>query len=166
MPVYLSLGSNLGDREGYLDRAVRALEEVPRIRVVSVSRIIESEPMGEVDQPAFLNMAVGIETAYEPLELLDRLKSLERELGRTHTRRWGPREIDIDIVLWDDRMVAGGRLTVPHPEFRKRAFVLVPLAEIAPDAIDPETGKTVRELLESPETAGAVRTYHSAGNEA
>lgn len=166
MPVFLSLGSNLGDREGYLDRAVRALEDAPGIRVVSVSRIIESEPMGEVDQPAYLNMAVGIETTYEPLELLDRVKSLEQELGRTHTRRWGPREIDIDIVMWDDRTFSDDRLTVPHPEFRKRAFVLVPLAEIAPDAVDPETGKTVGELLVSPEAAGALRTYHSAGNKA
>jgi 2-amino-4-hydroxy-6-hydroxymethyldihydropteridine diphosphokinase len=103
-----------------------------------------------------LNLAAEIETAFDPLELLNAAKAIERGLGRTPTVRWGPREIDIDLVLWGSRIVETESLVLPHKEFRTRAFVLVPLAEIAPDAVDPVTGLSVRELAGRPEAQGDV----------
>jgi 2-amino-4-hydroxy-6-hydroxymethyldihydropteridine diphosphokinase len=147
MPVYLSLGSNIGNRLQHLRSAVEALRAELDVTVLRESRVYETDPVGDTDQPAFLNMAVAIETGLEPEDLLDRLQLIETELGRTATRRWGPRAIDIDIVLWDDSIIKTDRLTVPHPEFRKRAFVLIPLAEIAPLAVAPETGEEVLMLF-------------------
>jgi 2-amino-4-hydroxy-6-hydroxymethyldihydropteridine diphosphokinase len=146
MRVYLSLGVNIGDRAAMLDRAVRALEDSKHIGVARCSRHHETEPVGVVDQPRFLNMAVEIETELNPLELLEVVKTLETALGRVPAERWGPRAIDIDIILMGDRVVDTPELAVPHREFRNRAFVLEPLAEIAPEAVDPVTGRTVTDL--------------------
>jgi 2-amino-4-hydroxy-6-hydroxymethyldihydropteridine diphosphokinase len=156
MRVHLSLGSNLGDRMRNLQDALDRLDGLHHVRVVNVSDCYETEPVGVVDQPAFLNAAAEIETDLAPLELLDAVKAVEVELGRVPAVRWGPRLIDIDIVLWGDRLVREARLEVPHPAFRRRAFVLVPFAEIAPQAVDPVTGKTIGELAESPGGAGRV----------
>lgn len=101
-------------------------------------------------------MAAEIKTGLAPLELLNAVKEIERELGRKDGPRWGPRPIDIDIILWDDLTMNDARLTIPHPRFRERAFVLAPLAEIAPEARDPLSGLTVRQLLESPGVEGRV----------
>ncbi|MDQ1256306.1 MAG: 2-amino-4-hydroxy-6-hydroxymethyldihydropteridine diphosphokinase [Candidatus Hydrogenedentes bacterium] len=160
MRVHLSLGSNMGDRLVYLRAALAALAGLDRTRVGAYSRVYETEPVGEVQQPRFLNMAVEIETALEPLELLDCIQGIETELGRMRELPWGPRTIDIDIVLWGAERIASDRLTVPHKEFRKRAFVLEPLAEIAPEAVDPETGMTVEELAAQDDLLGrAVGTF-------
>ena len=154
--VHLSLGSNVGDRITNLRTALQALNETGRIRVTKVSNAYETAPVGYTDQPAFVNLAAEIETALEPLELLNAAKDIERGLGRTPTVRWGPREIDIDLILWGSRIVETESLVLPHKEFRKRAFVLVPLAEIALDALDPVTGLSVRELVGRPEAQGEV----------
>ncbi len=154
--VYLSLGGNVGDRMANLRTALQALEETEHVRVTRVSSAYETAPVGFTDQPAFVNLAVEIETALTPLELLNAVKEIERRLGRTPTIRWGPREIDIDLVLWGSRVVETPSLTLPHKEFRTRAFVLTPLAEIAPEAVDPVTGMTVRALSERPEAQGGV----------
>jgi 2-amino-4-hydroxy-6-hydroxymethyldihydropteridine diphosphokinase len=154
--VHLSLGSNAGDRVANLRAALHALAGTERIRVVKVSSAYETAPVGYTDQSAFLNLAAEIETAFEPLELLNAAKDIERELGRTPTVRWGPREIDIDLILWGPRTVETESLVLPHKEFRTRAFVLVPLAEIAPDAVDPVTGLSVSELAGRPEAQGEV----------
>ncbi len=156
MRILLSLGSNQGDRAGNLRAAVRALNERDGVRVAAVSRGYATAPMGVVDQPDFLNAAVVVETELTPLELLDAVKEIETRLGRGATYRWGPRVIDIDIVLAEDTVITSDMLTLPHPEFRSRAFVLKPLAEIAPDDIDPLTGKTVAELARAPEAVGRV----------
>jgi len=129
--------------------------------VAATSSVYETDPIGEEEQPAFVNMAAEIETVLEPLELLKAVKAIERELGRTPGPRWGPRPIDIDIVLWGQRTVTGERLTVPHEAFRERAFVLTPLAEIAPEAVDPVTGITVTELARRPNAKGTVRRIDS-----
>ena len=147
MPVYLSLGSNVGDRETNLRSALELLRSTPGVTLTGESGIYETEPVGDVDQPAFLNMASAMETTLEPLALLARLKEIESVIGRVPTRRWGPRVIDIDIVLWDELVLSRERLKIPHSEFRNRAFVLVPLAEIAPNVVDPVTGMSVAELL-------------------
>lgn len=154
--VHLSLGSNVGDRRAMLRAAVDALDAADGVRVCKASSMYETAPVGGVPQPEFLNMAVEVETALAPLELLAAVKGIERKLGRVPSERWGPRAIDIDIVLWEDAVLDEPDLTVPHREFRRRAFVLAPLAEIAPDAVDPVTGATVSALAASDEARGAV----------
>lgn len=144
--VYLSLGSNLGDRADHLRRALEAVAALPDTRLAAQSSVHETAPWGVADQPSFLNLAAEIETAFGPLELLNAVKALEVRLGRTQGPQWGPRVIDIDLVLWQDTVMETDALTLPHPRFRERAFVLLPLREIAPDAVDPVTGRTVAEL--------------------
>jgi 2-amino-4-hydroxy-6-hydroxymethyldihydropteridine diphosphokinase len=159
MEVYLSLGSNVGDRLENLRAAVAALCADEEIEVLRESRVYETEPVGDVDQGAFLNMAVAVETTLAPLEFLDRAQAIETRLGRVPTHRWGPRVIDIDIVLWNDMVMETERLTIPHPEFRKRAFVLAPLAEIAPNAVDPVTRKMVQTLCEQKSSGRGVQRF-------
>ena len=154
--VQLSLGSNVGDRSAHLRMAVTALRTLDNVEVTRVSRCYETEPMGVTEQPAFLNLAVEIETVLEPLELLNAVKGIEETLGRRPSKRWGPREIDIDVILWGTRVMDTGRLSLPHKEFRTRAFVLTPLAEIAPDAVDPISGLTVEQLAAQPGAKGRV----------
>jgi len=156
MRILLSLGSNLGDREGNLRAALRALRTLPGVTLGRVSHCYETKPLVDTAQPDFLNLAAEIETDLDPLELLDAVKDIEERVGRVATRRWGPRVIDIDLILCGAKAISEERLTVPHPEFRKRAFVLAPLAEIAPDAIDPVTGQTVAELATRGAAEGEV----------
>lgn len=157
MFVQLSLGSNLGDRAAALQAALRALAALDGVAVLSHSHCYETEPMGLKEQPAFLNMAVEIETALAPLELLNAVKAIEGRIGRRKSAKWGPREIDIDLILWGDTEFSSEQLTLPHQHFRQRAFVLVPMAEIAPDAVDPVTGETVAALARRPEVEGWIK---------
>lgn len=152
--VWLSLGSNLGDRAQALRDAVKALEACGRVR--ALSPVYETAPVGELNQPAFLNAAVEIETALEPLGLLNAVKAIENALGRLPRQRWGPREIDIDLVWWEGVAMHSDVLTLPHPAFRTRRFVLAPLADIAPDLRDTQTGETVAALLLRPDAQGQV----------
>ncbi len=148
--VHLALGANLGDRAETLHAALAALDADPGTSVVATSTFHETEPVGgPPDQPAFLNAAAVIETASSPEELLERLLAIEVAHGRDRTReeRWGPRRLDLDIILWEDRVIRTDRLTIPHPRAAQRSFVLGPLAEIAPDARDPISGASVAELL-------------------
>jgi len=146
--VHIGLGANLGDREATLRAAVERLRTHPAVRVRRVSTLIETEPVGgPPGQPAFLNGAAEVETDLAPDALLDVLKQVERDLGRRAGPRWGPREIDLDILLWGDRVVETDRLSIPHARLRERRFALAPLAEIAPAARDPVTGRTVGALL-------------------
>ena len=147
--VYLGLGSNLGDRRRNLEAALDALRAHPQIAVTAVSSFLETDPVGgPPGQGKFLNAAAKIETDLSPEALLEELKRVERALGRKPGPRWGPREIDLDILLYGDTILETGTLVIPHPRMRERRFVLEPLAEIAPAARDPATGRTVRELLE------------------
>ena len=132
--AYLGLGANLGDRQANLRAATALLESVGRCRVIARSSIYETRPVGITDQPDFLNAVVAVETSLCPEALLELCLSVEKRLGRQRTIRWGPRVIDIDILLYDGIQVRTDNLIVPHPELAKRAFVLVPLAEIAPEA--------------------------------
>ncbi|HET6441666.1 MAG TPA: 2-amino-4-hydroxy-6-hydroxymethyldihydropteridine diphosphokinase [Phycisphaerae bacterium] len=146
--VYLGLGSNLGDRRRNLETALDALRAHPQIAVTAVSSFLETEPVGgPTGQPPYLNGAAEIATDLDPHALLALLKTIERDLGRTAGVRWGPREIDLDILLCGNTILDTGALTIPHPRMRERRFVLEPLAEIAPDVRDPVTGGTVRKLL-------------------
>lgn len=144
--VYLLLGSNLGDRERNIERALSELER-RGISIVKKSSLHNTSPWGYRKQPDFLNLAVECLTSLEPLNLLRVLKEIERDLGRKSTFRYGPRVIDIDIILYEDIVLKTDELTIPHPMMHLREFVLKPLCEIAPNFVHPELGVTVIELF-------------------
>jgi 2-amino-4-hydroxy-6-hydroxymethyldihydropteridine diphosphokinase len=144
--VYLSLGSNLGDRLDHLQKAIESLEDFGHVK--KISSVYETDPWGYEDQPAFYNQVAMIETELEPLELLHDIKQVELKMGRTPTFRYGPRVIDIDILLFDDIVFTKPELTIPHPEMKNRAFVLVPLLEIAPLLSIPGEKASIKNLLD------------------
>ncbi|MCH7488037.1 MAG: 2-amino-4-hydroxy-6-hydroxymethyldihydropteridine diphosphokinase [Chloroflexi bacterium] len=150
--VYLGLGANLGDRRGALTAALRGIE--PAVRVDAVSSLYETAPVGPQDQLAYYNAACRGVTSMTPRALLDHVKAVERELGRSEGPRWGPREIDIDILLFGIEVVEEEGLTVPHLELANRAFVLAPLAEIAAHLLHPLLGKSIEELAAAVDQAG------------
>jgi 2-amino-4-hydroxy-6-hydroxymethyldihydropteridine diphosphokinase len=143
--VAIALGSNLGDRHSYLQQGIEPLRAA--LANVRVSSFIETEPVGVVGQPPFLNGALIAETTLSPRELLDLLLTTERRLGRLRPFDRAPRTIDLDLILYGERVIEEPDLQVPHPRFRERRFVLEPLAELAPDWIDPVSGRTIAELL-------------------
>jgi 2-amino-4-hydroxy-6-hydroxymethyldihydropteridine diphosphokinase len=140
--AYIGLGSNLGDRRAMIAGALDHLR--PR----RVSAVVETEPWGVTAQPRFLNAVAEVETDLAPAALLDRLLDIERDLGRVRAGKWGPRAIDLDLLLYGDRTVASEALSVPHPRLHERRFVLEGLAELCPDHRVPGLDRTVRELLE------------------
>lgn len=153
--VYLSLGSNMGDREAHLRAAIARLRTEGR--VVSVSSFYETEPVEFTNQGWFLNCAVALETTKTPEQVLAAILQIEQEMGRQRLQKKGPRIIDIDILLFSDKIADSAELTVPHPAMQERRFVLQPLAEIAPEARHPVLKKTVRELLDALPAGQSVR---------
>jgi 2-amino-4-hydroxy-6-hydroxymethyldihydropteridine diphosphokinase len=143
--VYIALGTNLGDRLANLRDAIDAL--APNVTVLRESTIYETPPWGFTDQPAFLNMVVEAETSLHPCALLDYLKEREKSLGRVKNFRYGPRHIDLDILFYGAETYKDERLQIPHPRLHERAFVLVPLNDLAPDLVHPVLGKDVKSLL-------------------
>ncbi|HTE18801.1 MAG TPA: 2-amino-4-hydroxy-6-hydroxymethyldihydropteridine diphosphokinase [Armatimonadota bacterium] len=134
--VFLGLGSNLGDRDANLRSALQRVTELEGTHLECVSSFIETAPWGVEEQPSFLNAVAEIRTALKPRELLAAVKRIERELGRVPTYRWGPRLIDIDLLLYGERVVVEPELTLPHPRILERAFVWEPLREIAPEVVE------------------------------
>ncbi len=153
--VYLGLGSNLGDREENLKRAREFLSE--RLKIVKCSSVYDTEPVGNPNQPRFLNMVCETRTTLSPLGLLIVIKAIENKLGRMPGPPNSPRTIDIDILFYGDKVMDTPQLTIPHMRLRERAFVLVPLAEIAPELTDPISKKAVKELMASVEGKEGVR---------
>ena len=144
--AYVALGSNLGDKEANLRRALELLEE-RGVEVVKTSSFICTEPYGVTDQPQFLNGVCEVRTSLEPLELLHTLLDIEQKMGRVRLRHWGERNIDLDLLLYEDVVMDTPQLKLPHPDMQNRDFVLLPLAEIAPELVHPTLQKTISELV-------------------
>lgn len=156
--VYLGIGSNLGDRKENCLEAIRLLEENPFISVIKRSSLYETEPVGYEDQQPFINCVVEIETTLEPEMILKICQGIEKVLGRERKTHWGPRTIDIDILLYNNQIISKREVKIPHPLMHKRGFVLIPLSEIAPEAIHPVYKKKIRDLLkELRDTHSVVR---------
>lgn len=144
--VYISIGSNLGDPEHNIRTALRKIDSTAGIKVVNVSSLYLTEPVGFEDQPWFHNCVAELNTELGPQTLLEALQQIENDLGRVRTVRWGPRTLDLDILLFDRLQINSESLTIPHPRMKERSFVMVPLGEIAPDAVFPD-GDLVSEAL-------------------
>ena len=154
--VYLGLGSNVRDRFRFLQGAVEEIKKLPETSIKRSSSIYETEPLGYKEQADFLNVVLEIETELVPSLLFERLKEVEKKVGRTSTVRWGPREIDIDILFYNAVLFRNEKLVIPHPELVNRKFVLVPLADLNSQFQHPELRKTVKELLKSCTDTGRV----------
>ncbi len=146
--VYIGFGSNIGDRLAHIQNAIHALSETEGITIQKISSVYKTDPVGYETQAQFLNGVVAIQTHLPPLSLLHTLKNIETAIGRQHRIRWGPREIDLDILIYGDLCLQTEKLVIPHPEMHLRRFVLAPLAEIAPDVVHPVFQETVQTLLE------------------
>jgi 2-amino-4-hydroxy-6-hydroxymethyldihydropteridine diphosphokinase len=144
--AYVGLGANLGNREEALEQAVALLEATERVDVIAVSELRETDPVGVLDQPRFLNGAAVVETTLSARELLDTLLAIERSLGRVRMERWGPRTVDLDLLLYGDEIIDEPGLRVPHPRLHERRFTLEPLVELDPELVIPGRGR-VSELL-------------------
>lgn len=145
--AYVALGSNMGDKLMYLENAVKAIENDVNCKLLKISDIIVTEPYGPVEQDDFLNGCMMIDTLYTPSELLRFLQKLENEANRVREIHWGPRTLDLDILLYDDLVTSDDELTIPHPEMHKRSFVLEPLKQIAPNAVHPLLNQRIRDLI-------------------
>ena len=156
--VYLLLGSNVGDRDSNLSRAIERISQSAG-ELLKVSRIYQTAAWGKIDQASFLNQAVYINTAHAPLELLTQLKNIEKEVGRVSTEKWGPRVIDIDILFYGSEIIQDPELQVPHPYLPVRRFALLPLAEIAGDFVHPVLRRSVNALLTECPDGSNVRLY-------
>lgn len=156
--AYLGLGANLGDREANINKALVEIVRTGKCRLTRISSIYETEPVGIREQPNFLNAVAEVETEMAPLELLATLRDAERGIGREKTFKWGPRLIDIDILLYGKQSLSEENLEIPHPEMHRRAFVLTPLAEIAPTVTHPILGLTARKMSDDIGSEG-IREY-------
>lgn len=145
--VFLGLGSNKGNRENYLRDAIKSLKNDSKVKLIKTSSIYETKPYGDIPQANYLNGVVLIETDYTPNEIYSVIKKIEKEVGRTESVRWGEREIDIDIILIDSLILENEQIIIPHKEYDKRDFVLVPLHEIDNELIDPKSKKKIENLI-------------------
>ena len=146
--AYIGFGSNIGDRLKHIQNAIHALSKTEEITLQGVSSVYKTDPVGYEAQGQFLNGVAAIQTNLSPLSLLHTLKDIEIAIGRQHRIRWGPREIDLDLLIYGDLCLQTEKLVVPHPEMHLRRFVLAPLAEIAPDLVHPVFQETIQTLLE------------------
>ncbi len=144
---YLSMGSNKNDRFAYLQKAVNLIEDDENIRLLNVSSVYETLPFGNLIQENFYNTAVEILTLLDPIDLLKRLKEIESEIGRSENEKWGPREIDLDIIFYDDIVIDEKELIIPHPGVYERDFFLIPLLELNDKLCDPKTGKRLNDFI-------------------
>jgi 2-amino-4-hydroxy-6-hydroxymethyldihydropteridine diphosphokinase len=161
--AYIGLGANLGDPKRQLEEALARLTALEEVEVLKVSRFYLNPPLGPPDQPWYVNAVAQVKTRLEPEELMRALQQVEQDLGRVRGERWGPRVIDLDLLLYDGVIMSGPGLVLPHPEMQHRAFVLVPLAEIAPQAWHPALEKTAAELLAELDEEARAQVQPAAG---
>ncbi|HEL1074522.1 TPA: 2-amino-4-hydroxy-6-hydroxymethyldihydropteridine diphosphokinase [Streptococcus equi subsp. zooepidemicus] len=162
--VYLGLGTNMGDRAGYLQAAVTALSKLPETELLRQSSIYQTAAWGKKDQNDFLNMVCQLDTKLTPEALLAATQAIEQDLGRVRHEKWGPRTIDIDLLLFGDEPYQSKALTIPHPYMTQRAFVLIPLLEIAPDVTLPDSQKSLRSYLDGLEQSDVALWSHEYSN--
>lgn len=148
MIVYIALGTNMGNLKENIETAIKKMKEA-QISISKIAEPLHNKAYGKTDQDDFLNTVVEAETNLDPWDLLDALQTIETQMGRVRKEHWGPRIIDLDIVLYEDRIIETERLTVPHPDMKNRDFVLYPLAEIAPDLVHPIEGKTISQMAKA-----------------
>lgn len=158
MKGYIALGSNLGDRAGYLLLALSRLSSLPQTRLSRLSQVYQTDPVGPPGQGPYLNMVAEIESGLEPQSLMQALLEIEKSLGRERTVRWGARTLDLDLLLYGEWVADIPQLTLPHPRLHERAFVLAPLCDLIPEARHPNLGMTYRQLLERVDSKG-VRVW-------
>jgi 2-amino-4-hydroxy-6-hydroxymethyldihydropteridine diphosphokinase len=163
--AFLSLGANIGNRSGYLESAIKHLIDRYPISLVSVSSIYETEPMGYEEQALFLNMVIRVKTKLSAFELLDACMETEKSLGRKREIRWGPRTIDLDILLYSEENILTERLIIPHPRLHERAFVVIPLLEICPNITLPAGNELLCELAKELPDRGGVRIWKQRNGE-
>lgn len=157
--AYIGLGSNKGDREKYLISAIEKIDIDPECEVEAVSSVYETEPYGVKDQGDFLNAVIRINTEYSPVDLFSFLKSIENDLGREKTIKWGPREIDLDILFYNDLIYSDENIIIPHKGITEREFVLIPLNEIDPDFVHPVTSKKISDLIQTDREASIKNKF-------
>lgn len=162
--VYLSLGSNIGNRLEYIHEAVQMLHNQEEIKVVNISSVYETDPVGYEEQALFLNIVIQVKTSLNPCSLLEQCQNIESELGRKRIIRWGPRTIDLDILLYNQENIVSEKLIIPHPRIEERAFVLVPLIEIAPDIKLPNKPILLKESLQLLRDREGVRVWKQRKN--
>jgi 2-amino-4-hydroxy-6-hydroxymethyldihydropteridine diphosphokinase len=163
--AYIALGSNIGNRLQYLHDAVRKLDEHEQISVVNASSIYETEPVGYVEQERFLNMVVQIKTDFSPFTLLEVTRKIEHDLGRKREIRWGPRTLDLDILLYNQENIETEQLVIPHPRMLERAFVLVPLLELNPDIHIPNVKKNLSLIIDELPDKEGIRIWKQKSGE-
>lgn len=157
--AFIGIGSNLGNPAENCEEAIRLLNAEPEVEVAARSCLYESEPVGKTDQNWFINAAVSIKTSLTPEALLETILKIEKVFGRKRREKWGPRIIDLDLLVYEDRVINSNNLTLPHPEMAKRRFVLLPLSEFAGDYLHPVENKTIHDLLkELPESPQVRKT--------
>ena len=154
--AYIGIGSNLGDPVGQIQQAISELQQLPKAQLVQVSSLYGSKPMGPQDQPDYVNAVAQLDTELKPLELLDALQQLEQDHQRIRQRHWGPRTLDLDVLLYDQQSIQDSRLTVPHAGLSERNFVLYPLAEISPQLSLPD-GTSLQQLLDNCPLADLIK---------
>lgn len=157
--AYLCLGSNMGERISFIENAISSIDKISRTEFVKSSKVYETEPWGVTSENNYLNCVAEIKTGLSAENLLSEIKQLEKKLGRTESRKWSDREIDIDILFYGNEIIRNEFVIIPHILIEKRKFVLVPLNEIAPALIHPESGKSVSELLKKTDDKLQVRLY-------
>ncbi|MFJ7978554.1 2-amino-4-hydroxy-6-hydroxymethyldihydropteridine diphosphokinase [Peribacillus sp. JNUCC 23] len=162
---FLSIGSNVGDRSEYIKEAIRLLHEEKEVKVLQTSSLYETAPIGYIDQPQFLNAVILVNTGLSAVELLNVCQEIERKLGRKREIRWGPRTLDLDILLYNHENIETERLSVPHPRMVGRAFVLVPLLEINPTIMLPTTDTPLNDILEKLEDKEGVQLWKQKSGE-
>jgi 2-amino-4-hydroxy-6-hydroxymethyldihydropteridine diphosphokinase len=163
--AFISLGSNIGNRYDYLSKAIEYLTKHPKIQLVNTSSVYETDPVGYEDQDLFLNMVIEIQTEWSPLELLDFCLKVELELGRKREIVWGPRTIDLDILLYNQENIKSEKLIIPHPRMLERNFVMIPLSEIKPDIIIPNIEKPLDAWIKELANKEGVRIWKRKNGE-